>query len=98
MDSASLVKLVEDIDRFKLMPESLISKRIFGVRLREERNVPLELPTQTGLHYFRLNRSENDRWEGIRNEATAAIHWPNVESSDFKLTLYMTVPPTDETK
>ena len=92
-DPRVLAQLVEDGNRFKLMPESLIDRRVFGVKLSEERHPPVELPSQVGLNYFRLNRDESARmWERVSQEKRLAIRWPEMETSDFDITLYMTVP------
>jgi hypothetical protein len=56
----------------------------------------VELPAQVGLHYFRVLRSESTRlWERIEQEKSVAVRWPGIESSDFGITLYMTVPDTE---
>ena len=95
-DPSELAKLVLDRDKFKLMPQSLANQRIFGVKLNRELYPPVELPAQVGLHYFRVMRSESTRmWERIQQEKSLAIRWPGIESSDFKVTLYMTVPDTE---
>ena len=92
-DPRAVAQLVEDADRFKLMARSLAQQRIWGVKLAEERHPPLELPSQSGLHYFRLLRAESARmWERIRDEKAISIRWPEIEASDFAITLYMTVP------
>jgi type VI secretion system ImpJ/VasE family protein len=90
----ALAALVEDADEFKLMAWSMRAHRIRGVRLREERHPPLNLPSQVGLHYFRVLRSESARmWERIGSERKLAITFPGVESSSFEsVSLYMTVP------
>jgi type VI secretion system ImpJ/VasE family protein len=94
-DPSELAKLVLDRDKFKLMPQSLVSQRIFGVQLAQELYPPVELPAQIGLHYFRLMRGESARlWERITQEKAMALRWPGIESSDFEVTLYMTVPDT----
>ncbi|MFL7810771.1 MAG: type VI secretion system baseplate subunit TssK, partial [Anaerolineae bacterium] len=65
----------------------------WGIKLAEERHAPLELPSQTGLHYFRLLRADSVRmWERIKQEKSIAVRWEGIEASDFELTLYMTVP------
>ena len=93
MDPKVVVRVVEDPDEFKLMAKSFAMKAIFGVRLGLERIPPLELPSETGLIYFRLLRAESARmWECVVEEKSLAARWPGMESSDFKLTLYMTVP------
>ncbi|HUT30740.1 MAG TPA: type VI secretion system baseplate subunit TssK [Sedimentisphaerales bacterium] len=95
-DPSELAKLVLDRDRFKLMPQSLASQRVFGIQLAQELFPPVELPAQVGLHYFRVLRGENARlWERIKQEKAVAVRWPGIESSDFDVTLYMTVPDTE---
>jgi len=95
-DPSELAKLVLDRDKFKLMPQSLASQRIFGVKLTQELYPPVELPAQVGLHYFRVMRSESTRlWDRIKQEKVIAVRWPGIESSDFEVTLYMTVPDTE---
>ncbi len=95
-DPSELAKLVLDRDKFKLMPQSLANQRVFGVKLAQELYPPVELPAQVGLHYFRVMRSESTRlWERITQEKACAVRWPGIESSDFDVTLYMTVPDTE---
>jgi type VI secretion system protein ImpJ len=95
-DPSELAKLVLDRDKFKMMPQSLANQRIFGVQLAQELYPPVELPAQVGLHYFRVMRGESARlWERIQQERTIAVRWPGVETSDFEITLYMTVPDTE---
>jgi type VI secretion system ImpJ/VasE family protein len=92
-DPSELAELVLDRDKFKLMPKSLANQRVFGVKLNRELYPPVELPAQVGLHYFRVMRSESARlWERIQQEKSIAVRWPGIESSDFQVTLYMTVP------
>jgi len=96
-DPTEVSRLVEDADKFKLMARSLVSRAIWGVRLEEERHPPLALPSEVALHYFRLLRTESARmWERVREEMAMAIRWPGMESSDFKVTLYMTVPEEEK--
>jgi len=96
LDPSELAKLVLDRDKFKMMPQSLANQRIFGVQLAQELYPPVELPAQVGLHYFRVMRGESARlWERIQQEKTIAVRWPGVETSDFEITLYMTVPDTE---
>lgn len=96
MDPSELAELVLDRDKFKLMPQSLAKQRVFGVKLARELYPPMELPAQVGLHYFRVIRAESARlWDRIQQERAIAIRWPGVETSDFEITLYMTVPDTE---
>ncbi len=92
-DPRAVAALVEDGDKFKMMARSMIKRQIWGVKLAEERHPPVELPAQSGLHYFRVLRAENERmWERIAQEKSLAIRWLGADSSDFAPTLYMTVP------
>ena len=94
-DPTALARYVEDGDRFKLMPLSLVTRAIRGIELKEERHPPLELPAASDLHYFRLERSASARmWQQIQMEKAAAVRWTGSELdwSDANFTLYMTVP------
>jgi type VI secretion system protein ImpJ len=95
-DPRSLALLVEDADRFKLMPESMAGRAIRGVILKEERFPPLELPAQSNLYYFRLLRGDSPRsWQQIQSEKTAVVRWTGNELADYDLTLYMTLPKSE---
>ena len=90
-DSRGLAAFVEDADKFKLMPRSLATRAIWGVRLKEERIVPLELPAASDLHYFRLQRADSQRvWDLLKVEKQAIIRWTGKEDADYQITLYMT--------
>ena len=93
-DPSVLAKLVEDRDKFKLMPKSMGKLNIFGVKLEEERHPPMELPSQVGLHYFRLNRAETSKqiWDRVVAEKAMALRWPEADALDAEVGLYMTVP------
>jgi type VI secretion system protein ImpJ len=92
-DPTSLARLVEDADRFKLMPQSLANRAIRGIVLKEERFPPLELPAQSGLYFFRLLRGQSSRnWQQIQTEKVAVVRWTGNESADYDITLYMTLP------
>jgi predicted component of type VI protein secretion system len=95
LDPTALARYVVDGDKFKLMPQSLASRAIRGIELKEERHAPLELPAAADLHYFRLERATSARmWQQIQTEKAAAIRWTGSELdwSDASFTLYMTVP------
>lgn len=95
-DPRALASLVEDADAFKLMPKSFELRAIRGIPLKEERNPPLELPAQSNLHFFRLNREESQRiremWGQIQSERAAVICWKGKTDPDYEITLYMTIP------
>jgi predicted component of type VI protein secretion system len=95
LDPTSLARYVEDGDKFKLMPQSLVTRAIRGIELKEERHPPIELPAAADLHYFRLERANSARmWQQIQTEKAAAIRWTGKELdwADTNFTLYMTVP------
>jgi type VI secretion system protein ImpJ len=95
LDPTGLARYVEDGDKFKLMPQSLATRAIRGIELKEERHAPLELPAAADLHYFRLERANSARmWQQIQTEKTASIRWTGgeIDWSDASFTLYMTVP------
>ena len=97
-DPATLAPLVENGSRFKLMPKNDIGSEIYGMALEYEKYPPLELPSQAGLNYFRLNRKDSGRvWDKMRAQRAMAMKWPGMETSDFFLTekrvvLMMTIP------
>ena len=93
MDPREISSLIEDEDKFKLMAKSMWQNRIRGVKIVEERHPPLQFPAETGLHYYRLMRDESKRmWDRIEQEKIIALWWPDLETSDFNVTLYMTIP------
>ena len=92
-DHVALAKLVEDGDKFKLMAKTMIQQRIWGIKLVEERHPPLTLPAKSDLFYFRLMRSESQRmWDRIKEEKTLAVRWPDMQTTDYSLALYMPIP------
>lgn len=93
VDPASLVRLVEDRDRFKLMPASYGLRAIRGLVLKEERHPPLELPVKAKQYFYRVNVDESGRiWEHFMREPQAISHFDAPDHSKYKLTLYATVP------
>lgn len=91
-DPTSLSRLVEDADKFKLMPKSMWKMTFYGVRLQEDR-APQGLPTKSGLFYFRLNKAETrpQIWEQVVQQKGLAARWPDSEGQGIQdLTLYIT--------
>jgi len=88
-----VTELVEDPDRFKLMPKAFVRRPIYGIKLKEERIPPPELPAKSNLKYYRVLRADSGRmWDMLKREKAMALRWPGMEDSDFKVTLYMTIP------
>jgi predicted component of type VI protein secretion system len=94
MDPTLLGKLVEDQDRFKLMPKSMVKLNIYGIKLIEERHPPMEMPSSIDLHYFRVDVGESKKmWERMAGEKAMAVRWPENEQFEYQdVSLYMTVP------
>lgn len=91
-DPRQIAPLVEDGNRFKLMPKSMATRAVRGVELKEERFPPLQLPAIGGVSFYRLNRAESARvWQQLQTEKTAVLRWPDQDKSDFQITLYMTL-------
>lgn len=92
-DSRQIAKLVEDGDQFKMMSWSMRDRLVYGIKLAEERHPPTQLPAAVDLHYYRLLRAESARmWDMVKQEKKLALKWPDLDTSDFSLALYMTVP------
>ncbi len=94
MDPTKLATLVEDGDKFKLMPRSMAKLNVYGVKLEEERHAPMELPSATDLHYFRLQIGESQKmWDRAVQEKSIAIKWPEADAFEYTdVQLYMTTP------
>ncbi len=92
-DPLAVSKLAESQDQFQVAAPSMVGRRIFGLKLKEERYPPVELPAQAGLNYFRVIRSESQRmWEKIKEEKGIGIRWLGADTTDFAITIYMTMP------
>jgi hypothetical protein len=93
-DSRAVVSLVEDADRFKLLPKSMQEAAIFGVGLSVDHSPPVELPSPgKGLLYFRLAPSERARlWAKMREEKEVVIDGPSEAMADFAISLCMLLP------
>lgn len=93
-DPVALARLVEDGDKFKLMPRSMGKMNVYGVRLQEERHPPPTLESPAGRYYFRLVRADSQRmWERVQAEKAIAVRWPEAERFEFsEMAIYMTVP------
>lgn len=93
LDPREVTRIVEDADQFKFMPRSMATRAVRGVVVKEERIPPLQLPAQTGLTFFRVNRVESGRvWSQIQLEKSGVLRWPDADGSDFEITLFMTLP------
>lgn len=92
--AAVLGKLVEDQDRFKLMPKSMAKLHLFGVKLLEDRHPPMELPSAVDLHYFRVDMGESKKmWDRIVAEKAMCVRWAETDDFEYQdVSMYMTVP------
>jgi type VI secretion system protein ImpJ len=92
-EARAVADLVEDQVRFKFMPRSLAKSAVFGVKLEREMVPPPGFPIEVGLHYFRLiRRTSASIWDRIKREKAVAVVFPGMETTDYGMTLYMTVP------
>jgi type VI secretion system protein ImpJ len=98
-DPISLARFVEDEDKFKFMPQTLARAAIRGIKVKWERQPPLGLPAASDLHYFRIDRTSNERrWEQIQKEKQAVVVWEtqrtdnSIDRQGTSFTLYMTAP------
>ena len=92
VDPRTIAALVEDGNRFKLMPKRMATRAVRGVELKEERFPPMQLPAVAGLGFFRLNRGEGSRvWQQIQTEKTLVLRWPEQENISLEVSLYMTL-------
>ncbi len=94
-DPTVIARLVEDPDTFKLMPKSMAKMVILGVKLQEERHPPSELPSESGLYYFRLNKAETrpQIWDRIVQERSLSVRWAETEKANVgEVWLYATIP------
>ena len=92
-DPRTLSTLVQDGSKFKFIAKSYEDRSIRGIKLEEERVPPMELPAHSDLHYYSVVIRDNDRmWDILSKEKEAVIRWQGMADSDFKITLYMTVP------
>jgi type VI secretion system ImpJ/VasE family protein len=99
-EHAPLAQLVQDPDRFKLMSRSLARANIWGIKLIDTQDPPLQLPKPQGLHYFRMLLAETPSsvrmWEHVQREKSLVAKWPDMDGSDYELSLYMTVPESED--
>ena len=93
IESRSVTDLVEDGNRFKLMPPSLSRAAVYGIKLEKEDVPPPHLNVPRGSLTFRLVRSASvERWKKIEAEKSIAAFWPEQRTSDFEIALHMTLP------
>ena len=89
-DASQLVRLVENPDDFKLQPASFLRRALYGVKLREERNPPFELPVKARQYFYRIIPDARV-WEQFKKEPSGVVHFESPEKSSFRITLYATL-------
>ncbi len=94
-DGRAVVPLVENPDKFKFMPKLRSHMRVRGILLREERQPPQVL--ERGVLYFRVLRPESKvMWDFAKADKELHIHWSGMDTSDYQIALYMTLPTIEE--
>jgi type VI secretion system protein ImpJ len=92
-DSRLVTALLEDRNRFKIMPPSRTRAALFGMELKREEIPPPHLNVPRGSMTFRLVRSSNpERWKEIETEKCMTAYWQEHRASDFEIALQMTLP------
>lgn len=95
-DPRTVTELVENSGKFKFMAKTYKDAAIRGIKLKEERVPPMELPAHNDLHYYSVVSEENGQmspmWKKLTEDKEAFIQWTSTQESDFQITLYMTIP------
>ena len=100
LDLGTLVSLVQDAKRFRLLPPMLLDVGVAGIHLVHEPRPPMEFPAERGLNYFRLvpERGEQSKraWRSLEDDAAPelAIQWTTeegIEVGDLRAGLFMTL-------
>lgn len=94
MEPSVLGKLVEDQDKFKLMPKSMIKLNIFGVKMEEDRHPPMGFKSSTDRHYFRIDVGASQKmWDRITSEKAISVRWSELEPLAYEdIRLVMSIP------
>jgi type VI secretion system protein ImpJ len=100
-DATALARLAEDRDNFKLLPASFVEElAVRGLILKEERNVPADLPLRAGQFYFRVDTGASSPlvWERFQAEPRAAVHFQDPDLTRYRLAFYVTLstPPSEK--
>lgn len=91
-DAKSLAQLVEDGEKFKLMPGQWATRLMIGVLLEWEPQPPGELPREGHLHYFRLRRANSeDMWTRAVEQKSLAVSCRPMVLSDYDFQLVMKI-------
>jgi type VI secretion system ImpJ/VasE family protein len=93
-DPATVAATVEARNRFKLTTRNLVNQPKAGVRLSKADPLPAGLRGGAGVTYFRIARNDDSAevWELVKKEQELAATWAGIQTSDFQLTLCMTLP------
>jgi predicted component of type VI protein secretion system len=94
MEPSVLGKLVEDQDKFKVMPKSMVKLNIFGVKLEEDRHPPMGFKSSTDRHYFRIDVGASQKmWERITGEKAVSVRWSELEPLTYEdIRIVMSLP------
>ena len=92
VDAAVLMRMVEQVDDFKLQPVSYLKRTIRGLPLKEERTPPFELPVKARQYYYRVSPDTSGLiWEQFRKEPQGVVHFEHPDKTRFRITLYATL-------
>jgi type VI secretion system protein ImpJ len=100
LDVGTLVALVQDPKRFRLLPPVLLDVGVSGIHLVHDPRPPMEFPAERGLNYFRLvpERGEQSKraWGSLEDDPTPelAIQWTTeegIDPGDLRAGLFMTL-------
>ena len=95
LSSAESLAMVLLYSSSVVAPMTRASPRLKAAFIMLEMSMPpMELPAQSGLHYFSLVPTSNQRrWDQIKQDKVISLVWNNTELdlSDATFTLYMTL-------
>ncbi len=93
-DSTEIAKAAEEGDKIRLIPPTLIDKRVRGAKLIEVRYPPKYFPSLVNTVWFKIEREESTAiWNDIKNQQTIVFDWVQTMFPDLKINVYITLKP-----
>ena len=91
-DSTEVAKAVEEGDKIRLIPPTLIDKRVRGAKLVEVRYPPKYFPSLVNTVWFKIEREESTVvWNDIKSQQTIVFDWVHTMFPDLKINVYITL-------